>query len=141
MYKCKGADAKGLWEGDRRYNEFFKLYEKLEARWPGVPLPMLPPKKSIGNKDIKFINERRFYLERFLKKMSTYDFILNSQEFTIFSRPSGDIEKMLGAIPKSSSSDIVEKYKEILKIEVHMYDPIAKDKLDNQCKEFQHFAK
>ena len=48
---------------------------------------------------------------------------------------------MLGAIPKSSSSDIVEKYKEILKIEVHMYDPIAKDKLDNQCKEFQHFAK
>jgi sorting nexin-29 len=78
VYKCKGTDFKGLWEGDRRYNEFFLLYVKLEGRWPGVPLPMLPPKKSMGNKDIKFINERRFYLERFLKKISTYDFILNS---------------------------------------------------------------
>ena len=76
-YKCKGSDNKGLWEGDRRYNEFFKLYEKLEARWPGVPLPMLPPKK-FNNKDIKFINERRFNLERFLKKISAYEFILNS---------------------------------------------------------------
>jgi hypothetical protein len=80
---------------------------------------------------IKLFNERRFYLERFLKKISAYEFILNSQEFKIFSRPSGDIEKMLGAIPKSNSIEIVEKYKEIFKIEVHLYDPIAKDKLDN----------
>jgi hypothetical protein len=79
-------------------------------------LPLLPPKKSIGNKDIKFINERRFYLERFLKKMSSYDFILNSQEFYCFSRPKGDIEKMLGSIPKASASEIVEKYKSILNI-------------------------
>jgi len=101
---------------------------------------MLPPKK-FNNKDIKFINERRFYLERFLKKLSQYDFILNSQEFTIFSRPSGDIIKMLDMVPKTSSGDIVEKYKDILGIQMHLYDPIARDKLDNQCKEFQHFAK
>lgn len=135
VYKCKGSDKQGLWEGERRYNEFYKLYEKLEARWPGVPLPMLPPKK-FSNKDIKFINERRFYLERFLKKLSQYDFILNSQEFTIFSRPSGDICKMLDGIPKGSSGEIVEKYKDILNIQIHLYDPIARDKLDNQCKEF-----
>jgi sorting nexin-1/2 len=96
-----------MWEGDRRYNEFHKLHEKLDQRWPGIPLPMLPPKKAIGNKDIKFINERRFYLERFLKKMSAFDYILNSQEFIIFSRPNGDIEKVLGSVPKSTSSDIV----------------------------------
>jgi hypothetical protein len=53
-----------------------------------------------------------------------------------FSRPIGDIEKSLAAIPRANSSDIVEKYKRILKIEVHLYDPIAKDKLENQCKEF-----
>jgi hypothetical protein len=122
VYKCKGSDSQGLWEGDRRYNEFFKLFEKLEARWPGIPLPLLPPKKSIGNKDIKFINERRFYLERFLKKMSAYDFILNSQEFYCFSRPKGDIEKILGAIPKASSAEVVTKYKDILNIQVHLYD-------------------
>ena len=78
VYICKGSDSQGLWEGDRCYNEFYKLHEKLEQRWPGIPLPLLPPKKAIGNKDIKFINERRFYLERFLKKMSAFENILNS---------------------------------------------------------------
>jgi len=96
VYVCRGTDAQGTWEGERRYKEFDKLYSVIEQRWPGVPLPMLPPKKAIGNKEIRFINERRFYLERFLKKLSMYPFILNSPEFQIFSRPStGEIEKML----------------------------------------------
>ena len=30
VYKCKGVDFLGVWEGERRYNEFYKLYEKLE---------------------------------------------------------------------------------------------------------------
>jgi hypothetical protein len=71
----------GVWEGERRYNEFYKLYEKLEQRWPGIPIPCLPPKKAIGNKEIRFINERRFYLERFLKKLSSFEFLINSLEF------------------------------------------------------------
>jgi len=81
VYTCKGCDNDGGWEGERRYNEFFKLAEKLEQRWPGIPIPQLPPKKTIGNKDIKFINERRYYLERFLKKMSYFPFVTNSKEF------------------------------------------------------------
>lgn len=48
---------------------------------------------------------------------------------------------MLDVIPKATSGEIVEKYKDILNIQIHLYDPIARDKLDNQCKEFQHFAK
>jgi hypothetical protein len=46
----------------------------------------------IGNKDLKFINERRFYLERFLKKLATFDFLVKSNEFLIFAN-SKDIEK------------------------------------------------
>ena len=80
VYSCKGVDKDGSWEGDRRYNEFFKLHEKLETRWPGVPIPTLPP-KALRNKDLKFLNERRFYLERFLKKMSAFPFITESKEF------------------------------------------------------------
>jgi hypothetical protein len=86
-YTCKGSDEQGLWEGDRRFSEFFKLLEKLKDAWPGIPIPQLPPKKAIGNKDVQFINERRFYLERFLKKISAFKFILNCPEFQIFSRP------------------------------------------------------
>jgi len=30
VYKCSGADNQGTWEGERRYNNFFALREKLE---------------------------------------------------------------------------------------------------------------
>ena len=81
VYQCKGVDNMGNWDGERRYSEFFKLHQVLSTRWPGVPIPTLPPKKAIGNKELKFLNERRFYLERFLKKMAPFEFILNSTEF------------------------------------------------------------
>jgi hypothetical protein len=29
IYYCKGIDKNGAWVGDRRYNEFYKLHEKL----------------------------------------------------------------------------------------------------------------
>jgi hypothetical protein len=63
------------------------------------------PKKAIGNKDVKFINERRFYLERFLKKMSPFDFILECGEFKAFTRPNGDIEKIFNSMPKISTAE------------------------------------
>lgn len=47
----------------------------------------------IGNKDLKFINERRFYLEQFLKKLATLDYLIKSDEFSIFANSKGDIEK------------------------------------------------
>jgi len=43
---------------------------------------------------------------------------------------------MLSNIPKLTTVEMVEKYRDQLKIEEHLYDPIMKDKLDNQCKEF-----
>lgn len=98
-YSCKGQDDNGTWEGDRRFNEFYKMVEQLDKRWPGIPIPTLPPKKVIGNKDLKFINERRFYLERFLKKLSAFKYIINSEEFQVFARPQGDIEKTLSKLP------------------------------------------
>ena len=50
----------------------------MAQNYPGIYVPGIPPKKAVGNKDIKFINERRFYLERFLKKMAQFPFMLNS---------------------------------------------------------------
>lgn len=77
----KGHDLQGEWECKRRYNEFFLLQDVLQRRWPGIVLPKVPPKKAMGNKDIVFLQERRFYLERFMRKMARHDFIVNSQEF------------------------------------------------------------
>ena len=55
VYEVKGKDSQGNWEGKRRYSEFDALYTCLIKRWPGVPIPMLPPKKAIGNKDLTFV--------------------------------------------------------------------------------------
>jgi len=141
-YDCEGVDKAGPWHGQRRYNEFFKLNEKLELRWPGLPLPILPPKKAIGNKDAKFINERRYFLERYLKKLSHFPCVIESKEFKLFSRPSADIEKMLNSLPKTQNYvEIVERMRLNLDIKEHMYDLLKKSELENESREFAHFAK
>ena len=45
-YEVKGEDKMGKFEGLRRYNEFHALREKLLARWPGIYIPQIPPKKA-----------------------------------------------------------------------------------------------
>lgn len=74
-------------------------------------IPKVPPKKTIGNKDVRFVNERRYYLERFLIKLAKYDFLLNSEEFLVFSRPNGVVEKILEKIPKLPTLSILERTK------------------------------
>jgi hypothetical protein len=37
--------------------------------------------------------------------------------------------------------EIVERLRTALEIEEHMYDPVKKETLDRECKEFQHFAR
>jgi len=109
-YFVKGQDQKGDFEGTRRYNDFFVLRGALANRWPGVYVPKVPPKKAIvipltlsssqGNKDTKFINERMFYLEKFLRKLGNQKHFVQSEEFQLFSKPVGDIDKTLGKLPK-----------------------------------------
>ena len=103
LYKITGKDKEGIFEGQRRYNEFYLLHEALTKRWPSIPIPSIPPKKNFGNKDLIFIQQRRYYLERFLRSISKFDFIVNSMEFKTFSRPNGQqIEKGLERLPKLS---------------------------------------
>jgi hypothetical protein len=51
----KGKDKQGIWEGKRRFSDFWNLYEALLKRWPGCPIPFMPEKKMIGSKDISFL--------------------------------------------------------------------------------------
>ena len=46
-YDCKGVDNYGTWIGKRRYREFVIMKEKIEQAWPGIPIPILPPKNII----------------------------------------------------------------------------------------------
>jgi hypothetical protein len=137
----RGVDKQGSFEGLRRYNEFFMLHQALCQRWPGMYVPKIPPKQTIGNKDMKFIIERRYYLERFLRKIAKQEFLLNSEEFALFSRPSGDIEKMLQKISRLPTMTIVERIRQVTSINEKRYDMVDKERYRNNLIEFGFFFK
>ena len=47
---------------------------------------MVPPKKAVGNKEMEFIVERRFFLERFYLQIGDMPHLLNSEEVKAFLR-------------------------------------------------------
>ena len=116
-YTVKGIDNDGAFSWSRRYNDFYFLRNTLISRWPGIYFPPIPPKKKVGNKELKFVEERRYYLERFLRKLAKFDFVLSWEEFKIFARINGNIDKFLTNLPKQNIDTILTKYKAAFKLE------------------------
>lgn len=104
-YRVTGADSEGGFECQRRFNEFFALRKALHDRWPGCYIPFCPDKnvlnvdtskmKMKGNKDEKFVEERRALLERFIREIAQYDYLVESKEFKIFARGQGEVTNEL----------------------------------------------
>ena len=96
----------------------------------------------MGNKDSVFLQERRFYLERFLRKIARHDFIVNSQEFQLFARPQGlDVEKSLNKLPKLSSLQLYDRLKEATMTDDSGLSDQDRDFLDTQLTEFSVYIK
>ncbi|XP_036682087.1 sorting nexin-29 isoform X1 [Balaenoptera musculus] len=57
------------WNVYRRYTEFRSLHHKLQNKYPQVRAYNFPPKKAIGNKDAKFVEERRKQLQNYLRSV------------------------------------------------------------------------
>uniref|UniRef100_A0A8C3VIL4 Sorting nexin 29 n=1 Tax=Catagonus wagneri TaxID=51154 RepID=A0A8C3VIL4_9CETA len=57
------------WNIYRRYTEFRSLHHKLQNKYPQVRAYSFPPKKAIGNKDAKFVEERRKQLQNYLRNV------------------------------------------------------------------------
>uniref|UniRef100_A0AAY4ASI4 Sorting nexin 29 n=1 Tax=Denticeps clupeoides TaxID=299321 RepID=A0AAY4ASI4_9TELE len=55
------------WNVYRRYTEFRALHTHLRTRFPQVDAYNFPPKKAIGNKDSRFVEERRKQLQSYLR--------------------------------------------------------------------------
>ncbi|XP_069373285.1 sorting nexin-29 isoform X1 [Paralichthys olivaceus] len=55
------------WNVYRRYTEFRELHNHLRTQFPQVETFNFPPKKAIGNKDAKFVEERRKQLQCYLR--------------------------------------------------------------------------
>lgn len=108
-YTVKGYDDEGPFEGTRRYNDFFKLRNTLLSRIPGIYIPPIPPKKALGNKNDKFLEERKYFLQRFLQLTCRISYLIKSEEFKWFARPSGEIDKGLDALPKITPELLLER--------------------------------
>ena len=96
----------------------------------------------MGNKDMVFLQERRFYLERFLRKIAKYDFVINSQEFQIFCRPQGlDVEKSLSKLPKLSNSQLYDRLKEATMTDDESITDQERNQIEIQLQDFFVFVK
>ena len=101
-YSVTGVDDDGEFNDVRRYREFHALADILRIRWPGCYVPSIPEKKMVGSDDTQFVEERRELLERFMKEIAKYDYIVFSKEFKVFARGKGEIDKVLYALPKQT---------------------------------------
>jgi sorting nexin-1/2 len=135
-----GEDQEGAFTVTRRFKEFNAFKNILKERWPGVYIPAIPEKKAFGNKEDGFIEERRSLLERFMKEVAKYDYLVNSQELKIFARDHGDVEKILSALPKQTPLMILEKYRVNFSVNEER-DPEEVSKMKESIREFHGFVK
>jgi len=94
----------------RRYRDFDALRKKFLERWPGVFIPNIPHKKTVGNKDKEIIGMRVEMINRFLKKLSKIDYLFNTDEMVLFLQNSNNVPKTLDSIKNDSYEDLLKKY-------------------------------
>ena len=117
---------------NRRYNEFLALRNALVERWPGCYIPCIPEKKTVNvdtsaasmsdwnwstNTEQSFVEMRRALFERFIREVAKYDYLVQSKEFQIFCRESGEVGGRLNSLPKQAPMQILEKYRLNFKID------------------------
>ena len=122
-YTLKG---KGLPESlNRRYGDFDALRKKLVERWPGVFIPNIPHKKTIGSTDKGTVELRIEQINRFLKKLSNIHYLFNSDEMELFLQNSSNIPKILDNIKEESYQEKLKKYSQVFVDYDENFDTIA----------------
>jgi hypothetical protein len=107
-YTLKGSNVPETL--NRRYRDFDALRKKLVERWPGVFIPNIPHKKKVGNKGKKIIGMRIEMINRFLKKLSKIDYLINSDEMQLFLQNSSSVSKTLDGLKLQNYEDLLKKY-------------------------------
>ena len=97
----------------RRYRDFDALRRKFVERWPGVFIPNIPHKKTVGNKDKEIVGMRIEMINRFLKKLSKIDYLFNSDEMELFLQNSSNVPKTLDSIKEDTYEELLKKYASI----------------------------
>lgn len=76
-----------------------------------------------------------------MRKCAKFDFIINSEEFIHFSRPIGDIAKIMSKLSKVQPSTMLERMQASTNIDPSKYDLTDKERFANSIIEFTFFSK
>ncbi|KAM7007243.1 sorting nexin-29 [Passerculus sandwichensis] len=96
------------WNVYRRYAEFRSLHQKLQNKYQQVRTFNFPPKKAIGNKDAKFVEERRKQLQNYLRNVMN-KIIQTVPEFTANPKKETLIQLMPFFLDIPASGEAVSK--------------------------------
>ena len=108
FYSLKGSHvAESI---NRRYRDFEALRKKMVERWPGIFIPKLPNKKKVGNKGKNISIIRVEMLNRFLKKISKINYLLNSEELKLFLQNKSNFAKTLDGLKEQNYEELAKKY-------------------------------
>ena len=133
-YKLKGSKIPEPLS--RRYRDFDALRRKFVERWPGVFIPNIPHKKTMGATDKDIVGLRIEMINRFLKKLSNIDYLFNSDEMDLFVQNSNNIPKTLDNIKEDSYQDLLKKYSQVFTDYDENFDTITgKAEQDNFYKQ------
>ena len=87
VYKVRGRDHLGEFEVFRRFREFDHFRKILYSRFMGLYVPPIPAKKAMGKKDDLLVEERMFFLDRFMRSVCELPYLYESEEMQAFLRP------------------------------------------------------
>ncbi|NXA37500.1 SNX29 protein, partial [Eudromia elegans] len=117
------------WNVYRRYAEFRSLHHKLQNKYQQVRTFNFPPKKAIGNKDAKFVEERRKQLQSYLRNVMN-KIIQTVPEFTASPKKETlirlmpffvDIQPSGEPVSKSSRSRVAPRFPKLSR--AHLREP------------------
>ena len=101
-------DRLGTFEIYRRYSDFAALRDLFVDRFPGMYVPPLPPKQTLGTNRIEFIEERCFLLNMFIRQTARCPYLVESEEFHIFVRPTQvNLQRELQLLPRLSPENLL----------------------------------
>jgi len=72
------------WNVYRRYSQFYAFHKLMKKKHPVIRTFDFPPKKTIGNKGAKIVQERRKRLENYLRCVA--NFIQKEREYEIYNK-------------------------------------------------------
>ena len=109
----------------RRYSDFDALRRKFMQRWPGVFIPNIPHKKTVGATDKDIVDLRIEIINRFLNKLSKIDYLFNSDEMELFLQNTTNVKDTLNNIKEESYQELLKKYSSVFTDYDDNFDTIA----------------